>query len=161
MYSSFLIKFEYFYPSNTFRQSRITTSRLFGSQLELWIQALEGIPAILLKKCCKSLSLPLTILCRKSLKIGKISPRLKASYIHPQLKQGGKQSNPASWRPIALTSQISKVFEKYLKEVIMNHLEQNNLLGDHQFGFRSKRSCLAQMLSYYEKFSKKLKMAKM
>ena len=121
----------------------------------------EGIPVILLKKCCKSLSLPLTILCRKSLKIGKISPRLKASYIHPQLKQGGKRSNPVSWRPIALTSQLSKVFEKYLKEVIMNHLEQNNLLGDHQFGFRSKRSCLAQMLSYYEKFSKKLKMAKM
>ena len=38
----------------------------------------------------------------------------------------------------------------------MNHLEQNNLLGDHQFGFRSKRSCLAQMLSYYDKILKNM-----
>ena len=40
MYSPFLKKFEHFYPSNTFRQSRITISRLFGSQLESRIQGL-------------------------------------------------------------------------------------------------------------------------
>ena len=38
----------------------------------------------------------------------------------------------------------------------MNHLETNNLLGNHQYGFRSKRSCLAQMLKYYENVLKSM-----
>ena len=32
----------------------------------------------------------------------------------------------------------------------MDNLERYNLIGDHQFGFRQKRACLAQMLKYYE-----------
>ena len=43
MYSPFLKKFEHFYPSNTFRRSRITISRLFGSQLESRLQGLVTI----------------------------------------------------------------------------------------------------------------------
>ena len=31
----------------------------------------------------------------------------------------------------------------------MDHLESNNLLSNHQHGFRSNRSCLTQLLEYF------------
>ena len=38
--------------------------------------------------------------------------------------------------------------EKIIRDKIMEHLESNNLLSRHQHGFRSKRSCLTQLLEY-------------
>ena len=81
---------------------------------------------------------------------------LKDAFIIPQLKPGRKKENPASWRPIAITSQISKVFEKLVKIHLMNHLENNNNLGSFQYGFRKKKSCLSQMLLYYEEITQNL-----
>ena len=43
-----------------------------------------------------------------------------------------------------------------MKEFIMSHLENGGHLGDHQFGFRAKRSCLAQLLRYYEDILKNI-----
>ena len=39
--------------------------------------------------------------------------------------------------------------ERILREKIVDHLEKNNLLSKHQHGFRSKRSCLTQLLEYF------------
>ena len=96
----------------------------------------EGIPAILLKKCAKALYLPLSKLWQKSFDLGKDPTRLKGAYIHPNLKDGGTQTDPASLRPRSLTSQLSLIFERYIKEILVNHLESNGLLGNHQYGFR-------------------------
>ena len=32
---------------------------------------------------------------------------------------------------------------------MINHLEMYNMIGDHQFRFRKRRSCLAQLLRFY------------
>ena len=47
------------------------------------------------------------------------------------------------------TSQLSLVFERYVKVIKVNRQEQYELLGDHQFGFRKKRSCMSQLLRLY------------
>ena len=41
-----------------------------------------------------------------------------------------------NYRPVSLLSVISKVMEKIINTSIMNHLEKENLLSPHQFGFR-------------------------
>ena len=77
--------------------------------------------------------------------------RLKGALLFPNLKDGGKRSDPASWRPISHTSQLSLIFERYVKDILINNLETYGLIGDHQFGFRKNRSCLAQLLRFYNK----------
>jgi hypothetical protein len=57
---------------------------------------------------------------------------------------------PANYRPVALTSHIIKMFERVVRRCLVRHLEENNLLPDGQHGFRSKRSCLTQLLSYWD-----------
>ena len=57
---------------------------------------------------------------------------------------------PANYRPVALTSHLVKLFERVVRKSIVVHLEDNNLLPDGQHGFRAKRSCLTQLLSYWD-----------
>ena len=110
----------------------------------------DGIPALLLKKCANSLAIPITKFWQKSLDTGIDPVRLKGALVFPNLKEGGKRSDPASWRPISHTSQLSLVFERFLKDIIVTHLENHNMIGDHQFGFQKHRSCIAQLLRFYD-----------
>ena len=48
--------------------------------------------------------------------------RLKTALVLPYYKVGAKKSSPSGYRPISLMSQLSKVFEKLLKDVIVNFL---------------------------------------
>ena len=50
-------------------------------------------------------------------------------------------------RPIALASAVAKVFEALLNSHFIKHFEFNNLLSDHQYGFRKARST-GDLLSY-------------
>ena len=112
---------------------------------------IDGIPSILMNKCSESLSGPLSILLQQSYELEFMPDRLKLQLILPQHKSGALKSKPSSYRPISLTSQISKLMEKIIKNNVINYLESNNLLGSFQFGFRAGRSCLASLLGYYEK----------
>ena len=50
------------------------------------------------------------------------------------------RSNPSNYCPNALTSAVAKVFETLLISHFIKHLESNNLLSDHQYGFHKARS---------------------
>ena len=43
------------------------------------------------------------------------------------------------------------MFERVVRRWLVKHLEDNELLPDGQHGFRAKRSCLTQLLSYWDK----------
>ena len=63
--------------------------------------------------------------------------------------KGGRKSSPASYRPVALTSHLMKIFEKILKKEVVSHLETNKLFNPSQHGFRTGRSCLSQLLEHF------------
>src|ERR1044072_2762074 len=52
----------------------------------------------------------------------------------------GDPSQPSYYRPISLTSVLSKVFESILNRKIWKHLNSSNLISDRQYGFRKERS---------------------
>ena len=110
----------------------------------------DGFPSLLLKKCKMSLSLPLCMLWRKSLTENTIPDTLKRTFILPKHKDGNK-AEPKNYRPIALTSHIIKIFEKIMRNNIVNFLEEHQLFNNSQHGFRSGRSCLSQLLLHYDK----------
>ena len=110
----------------------------------------DGVPCILFKHCMNELITPLWILWTGSLNTGIIPARLKEAFVIPILKPDGKKSDPSSYRPISLTSNIIKIFERCLKEFLQSHLEYEGHIGDFQHGFHKGRSCLTQLLIYYD-----------
>ena len=58
----------------------------------------------------------------------------------PVFKNIGKRSIAKSSHPVSLLFVISKVFEKFVNNRIVDHLEKCGLFSDFQYGFRSSRS---------------------
>ena len=63
----------------------------------------------------------------------------KHALVEPVTKKGDC-SNPSNYRLIALTSAVAKVFKTLLNSHFNKHLESNNLVSYHQYGFRKARS---------------------
>ena len=72
----------------------------------------------------------------------------------------GHQSKPGNYRPVSLTSQVCKVMEFFILESISEHLKQHKLILDSQHGFRSKRSCLSNLLIFLEEVTSYIDKAK-
>ena len=109
----------------------------------------DGIPGILLRNCMDALASPLTEFWNLSMKMGKIPKRLKSAFVLPFLKSGSNKNIPSSYRPISQTSQLMKLHERSVKRFLQSYLEKGELINDFQYGFREKRSCLAQLLNFY------------
>ena len=73
--------------------------------------------------------------------------RWKPTTIIPIHKPGKPTSSPSSFRPISLTSCISKLFEHLILSRLTFYLELNHLLSTCQAGFRPGRSSLDQILT--------------
>lgn len=64
----------------------------------------------------------------------------KVDCLVPILKPNKDKSNFDSYRPIALTSCMGKIFEQLLKQRLEHFIESNHILPSNQFGFRRGRS---------------------
>ena len=115
----------------------------------------DDIPAILLKKCTKTLSLPLMLLWRRSLDMGEIPAILKHGIISPIYK-GGNRTHPKNYRPVGLTSHVIKIFERIMVKKLSSFMEKNSLHNNQQHGFRRGRSCLSQLMQHYMEILKSL-----
>jgi hypothetical protein len=74
----------------------------------------------------------------------------KCANIVPVYKGKGSKVDPKSYRPISLTCVFSKVLERLVKNVVTDYLLSNNLLNSSQHGFLPRRSCLTNLLSFFE-----------
>eukprot|EP00116_Pleurobrachia_bachei_P004793 sb/3465055/ len=70
-------------------------------------------------------------------------------YIAPIFKRGDK-TLAANYRPVSLTSNLLKTFERIMRNKLVDHLESNDLLPDSQHGFRRQRGCLTQLLDHMD-----------
>ena len=122
----------------------------------------DNIPSIFFKQFSYELSIPLTILFNKTLSAGVCPDIWKVSYIVPIFKKGDPSNSfitiyttiyfIENYRPISITSIMSRVFERILVEEINFYLERNSLISDSQFGFRHKKSVELQLLNCYIKW---------
>ena len=71
----------------------------------------------------------------------KVPTALKTTILVPFLKNPDKDvHDPSNFRPIALTSNLLKLYQRILNRRLLNFLEQGNFFSDYQFGFREDRS---------------------
>ena len=73
------------------------------------------------------------------LKTSKITNGFKVGKVTPIYKSGEK-SLFDNYRSVTVLPIISKILEKCVYQQLIEHLESNNLLSKHQFGFRKRRS---------------------
>ena len=77
----------------------------------------DDVPAVVLKKCAPELAPVLTRLYQISLSVGKCPSSWKVAHVVPIPKKGDR-SDPCNYRPIAITSVMSKVFETLLSDAM-------------------------------------------
>ena len=69
---------------------------------------------------------------------------MKFSLIKPVYKSGDK-SSPSNYRPISPVPAFSKIFQKVIYKRLFDHLINNAILNEHQYGFRGgvNRKCFS------------------
>ena len=101
----------------------------------------DGVPFCVLKNSKVTIARMLVSIYKSSLASGNIPEVLKLAFISP-IHKGGSRADPAQYRPISLTSHISKILERILRRTLVNFLELNKKMDKDQHGSREKRSCL-------------------
>ena len=109
----------------------------------------DEIPAVILRECSKELSYPLLLLWKSSFTHGFIPEDLKSQQITPIFKKGNK-TLPENYRPVALTSHVTKTFERVVRKELTEFVERTGILNEEQHGFRTGRSTLTQLLHHYD-----------
>ena len=109
----------------------------------------DGVSNLIIKQLKFELIPILQVLFSKSLDTSQIPSHFLKAYVKPIRKPKKPRSEPSSYRPVSLTSGLSKAFEHVLKEQVQEYLESNDILNDNQHGFRPMRSCLTQLLGHY------------
>ena len=113
----------------------------------------DNIHPHLLRETASTVSEPLSKIFQESLIAGETPEDWRSANVTPIFKKGDR-TDPANYRPVSLTSQVCKVLESIVRDKMLEHLENNNLLSEQQHGFREGRSCLSNLLTTLEDWTK-------
>ena len=113
----------------------------------------DDLPSRLLSQIQEEVCHPLTVLFRKSLQSGVVPQDWKLANVTPIYKKGSRGQS-CNYRPVSLTSQVCKLFESIIRDVMVDHLEKSELIRDSQHGFRRGRSCLSNLLVFLDKVTR-------
>ena len=98
----------------------------------------DDLGSTLIKKLAGELALPLMMIFRKSMQMGVVQ-QWKEANVTAIFKRKGHKSDPGNYRPVNLTSQIGKIFERLIRDRIVRFLEENEKLRDSQHGFLGEK----------------------
>ena len=107
-----------------------------------------------LRQLSEAICVPLAILFNKSLKEGAHESWRKA--VVTAIYKTGKKTDPGNYRPVSLTSVISKIMESNVRNAIVNRLMNNGLITEDQHVFVPGRDCMTQLLVCIEDWSRRL-----
>ena len=102
-------------------------------------------PAWALKNCLNIIAETLTYLLNAFLEEGRFPNHLKRADVVP-IHTNGDTEEPNNFRPISITSTISKFFEKVIRNQIFEYFNKHNHLSPIQFGIRAKLSTFDGLL---------------
>ena len=109
----------------------------------------NDIPAKVLRNLKNELALPIQYIWQDSLNSGFIHHIYKTQMITPVHKKDSR-ALASNYRPISLTSHVIKIFERIIRNKLVEHLESNHILCPNQHGFRKGHSCLTQLLKHID-----------
>lgn len=101
---------------------------------------LDGIPNIVLKHLPSYFISQYCTIFNNALNLFYFPNQWKTAKVIPLAKKDKDSSDPASYRPISLMPNISKVFEVVVKRSLTRFCDANDIIPNCQFGFRYKHS---------------------
>ncbi|KAK4828638.1 hypothetical protein QYF61_000286 [Mycteria americana] len=102
-----------------------------------------------LKELAEVLTKPLSIIYQQSWLTGEVSVDWTLANVTPIFKKGWKK-DLGNYRPVNLTSVLGKLMEQIILSAITRHDQPR------QHGFRKSRSCLTNLISFYDKVTRLL-----
>ena len=109
----------------------------------------DNIHPVFLKRLANILCVPISIIFNKSIK-SRTNPIQWLEALITAIHKKGPKNIPDNYRPISLTSVLSKVMGSLIRDAIMKHMVENNLLANEQHGFVPSRNCMTQLLESLE-----------
>ena len=105
----------------------------------------DGIHPRVLKELSDTLTTPLTILFKASADQKIVPEEWKTATVSAIYKKGNKKQ-PGNYRPVSLTCICCKIMESIFRDQLVEHMKDNKLFSDSQFGFIGGRSTVLQLL---------------
>ena len=109
----------------------------------------DGVINEFLKACNDKIITCITLLFNIVLITGKLPNSWSIGYITPIYKGKGDKNDPDNYRGITVLSCFGKLFTSLLNNRIYAYLDENNLLGNEQAGFRKDNSTVDHMFALH------------
>ncbi|KAK4817404.1 hypothetical protein QYF61_013274 [Mycteria americana] len=106
-----------------------------------------------LKELADVLTKLLSIIYQQFWLTGEVPADWRLANVTPIFKKGRKE-DPGNYRPVSLTSVPGKLMEQIILSAITRHVENNQGIKPSQHGFRKGRSCLTNLISFYDKVTR-------
>ena len=103
-----------------------------------------------LKELAEVFAKPLSIIYQQSWQTGEVLTDWKLANVVPIYKKGWKD-DPGNYRPVSLTSVPGKLMEQLILSTIIQHMRDNQMIRPSQHGFMKGRSCLTNLISFYDR----------
>ena len=113
----------------------------------------DGWPPFVLKKIAQHICLPLYIIFSNSLATRCVPDNWKRGHVVPIYKKGCRKQ-ASNYRPITLTSIVGKLLESIVRDSLLTHFNTYDLLSSNQHGFIPGRSCVTQLLSVLDDWTR-------
>ena len=105
----------------------------------------DGLSAKIIKLVTNEISKPITQIFNQTFLTGNIPLELKIALVTPIYNL---------YRPISVITCFAKILEKIMYKRLINFVEKNNILSEHQYGFRKNRSTELAIIEFIDKITK-------
>lgn len=143
--------------------SRMRFKLLSPKQVEVLIKSLKNknsagwdeIPVKVFRMVADILSEPLSRILNQSFTVGEFPHKMKYALVRPIFKKDDKE-DLNNYRPIAILTAFSKLFEKAANEQILHFMRVNNIVSKTQFGFLRGLDTEAALIKFFNTVSASL-----
>ena len=111
---------------------------------------LDGIHPRVLREPVEVLTKPLSVIYQLSWLTREVPLGWKLANVTPIYKKGWKE-DVGNYRPVSLTLVPGKVMEQIILSAITWHVQDNQVIRPSQHPFMKSRSCLTNLISFYDK----------
>jgi len=96
----------------------------------------------------EELAKPPSIIYQQFWLTGAVPDDWKITSVTPIYKKGRKE-DPGNY---SLTSVLGKIMERFILSALTGHVKDNQGIGPSQHGFMKGRSCLTNLISFYDQW---------
>ncbi|KAF1442156.1 hypothetical protein FQV24_0000798, partial [Spheniscus mendiculus] len=120
----------------------------------------DGIHPRVLRELAEELAKPLSIIYQQSWLTGEVPDDWRLTNVTPIYKKGRKEDlgnyrpDPGNYRPVSLTSVPGKIMERFILRALTRHERDNQGIRPSQHGFTRGRSCLTNLISFYDQVTR-------